>query len=467
MPNGFKQGFTDFRTETQLDTLPITGWIPDWLHGSLLRNGPAQFDVGGHSYRHWFDGLAMLHRFTIEDGRVSYANRYLQSNAYCKDNQTGKINYRGFAVDPCRSLFSRMFALFSTELGNNANVNLTRLADDYIAMTETPIAVEFDPHTLATIGIYDYDDNLKGQVTTAHPHFDARRKIGINYLLHLSATNSYQIFSIIRRQRQLMARIPVSQPAYMHSFGMTEQYIILAEFSLVLPNVLAIPLGDKPFIENYRWMPERPTCFTIIDKDSGQVTARVETEAFFAFHHINAFERGDELIVDLCAYPNSSLIGQMYLDELRADEAYITPGEFRRYRVPLKGGRAVYEVLSAENMDLPRIHYRQHNARDYRYAYGAGVRRGERDFFNQLLKVDVRQGETKIWHEPGCYPGEPVFVPAPDAKTEDEGVVLSVVLDSHTATSFLLVQDAHSFDEIARAHVPHHVPFGFHGQFFA
>ena len=27
---------------------------------------------------HWFDGLAMLHRFAIGDGRVSYANRFLR-----------------------------------------------------------------------------------------------------------------------------------------------------------------------------------------------------------------------------------------------------------------------------------------------------------------------------------------------------------------------------------------------------
>jgi carotenoid cleavage dioxygenase-like enzyme len=40
-----------------------------------------------------------------------------------------------------------------------------------------------------------------------------------------------------------------------------------------------------------------------------------------------------------------------------------------------------------------------------------------------------------------------------------------VVFDSSTGRSFLLVLDAASFEERARAEVPHHVPFGFHGQF--
>jgi carotenoid cleavage dioxygenase-like enzyme len=45
-------------------------------------------------------------------------------------------------------------------------------------------------------------------------------------------------------------------------------------------------------------------------------------------------------------------------------------------------------------------------------------------------------------------------------------VVLSVVLDAAAGTSFLLVLDAISFGEVARARVPHHIPFGFHGQYF-
>jgi carotenoid cleavage dioxygenase-like enzyme len=45
-------------------------------------------------------------------------------------------------------------------------------------------------------------------------------------------------------------------------------------------------------------------------------------------------------------------------------------------------------------------------------------------------------------------------------------VILSVVLDAAAGTSFLLVLDAASFAEVARARVPHHIPFGFHGQYF-
>jgi hypothetical protein len=61
---------------------------------------------------------------------------------------------------------------------------------------------------------------------------------------------------------------------------------------------------------------------------------------------------------------------------------------------------------------------------------------------------------------------EPVFVAAPGAQDEDEGVILSVLLDAYTGASCLLVLDAGCFEELARAEVPHHLPCGLHGQYF-
>jgi carotenoid cleavage dioxygenase-like enzyme len=57
-------------------------------------------------------------------------------------------------------------------------------------------------------------------------------------------------------------------------------------------------------------------------------------------------------------------------------------------------------------------------------------------------------------------------VPHPEGAAEDDGLVLSVVLDPDAERSFLLVLDAASFEERVRATVPHAIPFGFHGQFF-
>ena len=44
-------------------------------------------------------------------------------------------------------------------------------------------------------------------------------------------------------------------------------------------------------------------------------------------------------------------------------------------------------------------------------------------------------------------------------------MVLSVVLDFRAGRSFLLVLDACSPEERAWAEAPHHIPFGFHGDY--
>ncbi len=138
----------------------------------------------------------------------------------------------------------------------------------------------------------------------------------------------------------------------------------------------------------------------------------------------------------------------------------------------MDGGGVVEEELCAEMFELPQIDYGRCNGRPYRYVYGAGVDTDTgaepSDFLDQVVKVDVELGETALWHEPAAYPGEPVFVPSPrPGRAEDEGVLLSVVLDVRGADSYLLMLDAQTLGELARARIPHPIPFGFHGQYFA
>ncbi len=85
--------------------------------------------------------------------------------------------------------------------------------------------------------------------------------------------------------------------------------MVLVEFPLVV-NPLKLALGGKSFIESYRWRPERGTKLTVVDKRSGEVT-RGECEPMFAFRHVNAFERDTELIVDLVAYDDASIIDRL------------------------------------------------------------------------------------------------------------------------------------------------------------
>ena len=108
--------------------------MPRWLSGRLIRNGPGLFEVGDTKYDHIFDGLALLHSFTINEGiefccpgkfyatihisnliilsgKVSYRSRFLRSDTYEKNMAANRIVVSEFGTvahpDPCKTWFQR------------------------------------------------------------------------------------------------------------------------------------------------------------------------------------------------------------------------------------------------------------------------------------------------------------------------------------------------------------------------
>jgi len=259
--------------------------------------------------------------------------------------------------------------------------------------------------------------------------------------------------------------MPVDRPAYMHSFAMTERHLVLAEFPLVVNPVQLLTSG-KPFIRNYRWEPERGTRFQVFDWRTGAHQGTWTGPALFAFHHINAFVDEDgAMVLDLAGYDDPGIIDDLYVDPLREGSP-----DFPR---PLPA-----EPRAAPHQPLPDGAALPHRLGNRQPGTGPLHRRPGPDRCDHGRGPELAPGSV--------LPGEPVFVPRPrgaarreagswregpesgrpDAEVpEDDGVLLSVVLDAANATSFLLVLDAATLEEVGRATVPHALPLGFHGEF--
>lgn len=460
-------GFADLDSEVGPLELAVRGSFPDWLSGSLLRTGPAKFDVGTTTVNHWFDGMAMLHKFEFGDGNVRYVNRFLNSDSYREAAAKGSLARGEFATDPCRTLFQRVAAIFSPHLTDNCNVNVDCFGGEMVALTETTLPVRFDAETLQTLGHYAASAEVGGMVSIAHPHHDAERRCRFSYVVDFGRHSKYRLFAIPDDggPERVVTEMPVDKPAYMHSFAMTERYLILTEFPLVV-DPLRLMLGLAPFIRNYRWTPELGLRFHVFEKDSGRLVVSHTTEAAFAFHHVNAFEDGDGVAIDVVTYDDAGIIDQLYLGRLRDGDTVSATGRLTRYRLPLVGdGPVDFTVLADEMLELPRIDYDCCAGRPYRYVWGTG-RSADGAFLDTIVRVDIASRETRTWSAAGCFPGEPVFVGRPESDSEGEGVLLSVVLDAQRGISFLLALDAQSLEEIARAECPHHIPFSFHGNYF-
>jgi carotenoid cleavage dioxygenase-like enzyme len=302
-------GFQTLDAEISLPTLPMQGNIPNWLTGTLLRMGPARFEWGPDRYRHWFDGSGMIHKFSFAAGKVGYANRYVRGSSFAENERAGRITAQTFATDPCQELFRKGFVHY--HVTGNPSVNVITAGDMIMALGEAALPIAVDPHTLETRGEWPWRDDillgadgkLRPQHTTPHPHFDRVTGDLINNVEIFARECRYELHRGPRDgKRTRFAVVPVERPAYMHTFGMSENYVVLAEYPLVA-DVQTLAVRKRPFIENYEWLPERGTIFTVVSKADGTVVARAQGEPFLGIHQINCFERDASVVFDVPAYP--------------------------------------------------------------------------------------------------------------------------------------------------------------------
>lgn len=462
---------TDLNEELSHFPLKIVGTIPKWLQGTYVRNGPVNINIDDGKNRHWLDGLAMLHAFQFKNGGVFYTNKFLRTDCYKRVFEQGSLNYPGLATSFSESLFQELLEKLHLNhpwrMGNtNANVIFSQ--GKCLALGEKSHPICFDLNTLEIEKASQFENFTDEQEywECSHPHYDVNSKKYINYRVEFGKPSYYVFYYLnVNGQSEVLAKIPVSNPSYMQSFAITENYIILTEFPLKRNEM---ENANFSFMDHYKWDPVLGTDFLVIDRKNGQIIGRYNMVPFFAFHHVNAFENDEQIHLDIVCYDNASIILKL-ADHCRATselENY-SPSRLVRFSLSIKEGKMTSHVLFKKFNDFPSIN--QHfDGKVYQYAYLCDWR--DTMLINEirpLYKISLQSKEVKVWSEEGCYPGEPLFINSPDAHHEDEGIILSIVIEAEKYQSFLLILDAQTFTEIGRVLVPHIIPSGLHGKFFA
>lgn len=439
------------------ENLPLKaeGQLPLWLEGTLIRNSAIPILQNGKPAVHLFDGLAMLHRFALHRGNIKYSNRFLRSKEYDSVVKRGVIDYRSFAGAPKNKDTA---PVSESKLVKNASVNVFRYAEDYVALTEVPLPARFDLLTLDTLGSFQFKDALPKEKCweSAHPHRDSVTGTIFNFLIEFGQKSYYVLYRIKEgsSSREMLSKIPVELPSYMHSFAMTEHFLILTEFPFLL-NPHDLLTSGKPFIDNFQWLPERGTRFLVIDKSSGKIVYDIISEPIFSFHHANAYEKDGEIMIDLMAYSSIALHPDIFPQATRLPNKGTEWSRLMRYRLNLQNSGLIASTLLEEEGEYPRIDDRL-DGKPYRYLYMTTK--------NGVAKLDLQTGDLTKWQQKNATAMEPVFVPEPHSKEEDTGVILTIVEENENA--YLLILDAKTLIEMARAELPHLIPGSFHGQFF-
>jgi carotenoid cleavage dioxygenase-like enzyme len=188
-------------------------------------------------------------------------------------------------------------------ISDNVNVNVQPFAGGLVAMTEAPKQALIDAESLAVKSWLRYDDPLGAVSMTAHPVLDRAAGLVVNVAQVFGARPECILYQHAPTdlRRRVLARWQARELPYLHSFGLTpRRAVLIGHPLLVRPRTML--WSEQPFIEHFRWQPERGTRLVVLDRAGGEPRV-VEADACFVFHVVNTYEERDATVVDALAYP--------------------------------------------------------------------------------------------------------------------------------------------------------------------
>lgn len=447
--NPFLSGnFAPVSDEIATDTLKVIGELPPELSGMFVRNGPNPQWTPIGQY-HWFDGDGMLHGVRIQDGKATYHNRYVRTKKWQIEHEVGKAVWSGL-LEPQQQDVPEGVS------GNTGNTALVWHAGQLLALWEGGAPHAIRVPSLETIGEYTYNGKLTSPFT-AHPKIDP--VTGEMMFFGYSFTPPYLQYSVVSAKGELLQTVPIDIPmgVMMHDFAIAENYTIFMDLPLTFSMERA--KQGQPMMMFER---DKPSRFGIVKRYGNNTNIQwFEAPACYVFHTLNAYEQGDEIVLIACRMNSTTVLGS---DSSQPDPQGDIP-RLHRWRFNLSTGKVSEEILDDVPSEFPRVNENLLGQKT-RYGYTARMVQGSLPLFDGIIKYDHNTSKSQT-HEfgHGRYGGEAVFVPHPDATSEDDGWLVTFVYDSSQDISELIVVHAQDITAkpIARVLLPQRVPYGFHG----
>ncbi|CAL0321258.1 unnamed protein product [Lupinus luteus] len=461
-----------------VDSLLVTGTVPESLNGVYLRNGanPMFEPLAGH---HLFDGDGMVHAVKINNGAVSYACRFTQTERLVQEKKHGRAIfpkaigelYGHIGILRLILFYTRALAgILDLRRGNGvANVSVVFFNGKILAVSEEdlPYELQITPAgDIVTVGRYNFDGQLNCAMS-AHPKIDPES--GELFTLSYDFSKSYMKYCWFSPEGKKSPEVDIhlSAPTMVHDFAITENFVVIPDQQVVF-NISEMVKGGSPVIYDAT----KKSRFGILPKYSTDENSIIwiETPNTFCFHFWNAWEEpetNEVVVVGSCMTPPDSIFNETeeglksVLCEMRLN---LKSCKFTR--------RSIVEENNGKVMSLEvGMVNRNRIGRKTRFAYLAVAEPWPK--VSGLVKVDLESGEVKRHnYGDGRFGGEPFFVPrekndgvGEENVKEDEGYVLAFLHDEKTWKSELQILNGVDLKVEATVELPSRVPYGLHGTF--
>ena len=463
--DGMSDFFAPLRFEADLHDCEVEGRIPPEMDGSFYRTCidrryPQRM---ANDIPYNADGAVDLFRF--RHGHVDFKSRYVRTPRYLAERAARRALFGVY-----RNPYTNDPSVAGVSM-NTGNTTPVVHAGRLYCLKESSPPMRVDPHSLETLGEFDFDGALEAQTFTAHPKIDPRsgEMIGFSYEAKGELTDdlSVQFFEPGGRlTRQLWFKAPLV--SMMHDFAITQQHVILPTTAMVT-SLERLKRG----LNHWAYDKTVPAWVGILPRDGTAQDIRWfkgPHERSMLIHVTNARTEGDKVILDAPVargnfnpqFPN--LDGSPFDEEARRNT-------IRRWTFDLaaRGDAAWQEEIlfpEVQPTSFTRIDDR-YLTRPFRYSFNLLTDRTlPGDVPNAWYRLDYESGAVNRFVAGDSHGlSEPQFVPRGPQAAEGDGYLIGVANDYAEMKSELVIADTGHLEQgpIARVKLPFRLHMQVHG----
>ncbi|MBL1351895.1 MAG: carotenoid oxygenase family protein [Zetaproteobacteria bacterium] len=426
--------------------LRVEGTIPSQLRGTLYRAGPGLIERFGKSVHPFLADGAIT---SVEiSSQAKGACRMVETDKYLQEEACGRTLY-----DTNAPLLNRVKNALVRNIKSTGNTHILSWQNRFFALMEAGKPVEFDPQTLETIGTTDLD-MIQGAFS-AHPHRVERLKTTFNFGIRGQYIDLFSLPDIGHAKRITTFKAPWA--SLIHDFMMTDKHAIF----FISPSKLVVwraVLGLKDFSKYFSWDAQESTFIIVVPLNSLDKLCQFEVDAFHVWHFANAYEDGEDIIVDACRHDDIGTLGNPI--ETTAND---TEPAFWRFRINPKNKQLLGEEVWSVPCEFPMVNLQLLGSK-HRYAWVQTYK--DKTGNGGFARIDTETQKIQRWYAPDHHQiSEPLFVSK--GQKEEEGWVLQLTQDLTHEKSYLAIIDSQKMDElpVAKLWFDQAIPMTFHGAF--
>ncbi len=434
------------------EALAVEGELPDDLRGTLYRAGPGLFERFGVRVGHTFEADGAITAMRLGDDGVHGGSKVVMGRGFQEEERAGRQLYTSKARKT-----TRLANVFRQRSKATGNTSVMSWQGRLFALMEAAGPQEMHPDDLTTLGV-DTLGLIKGGFS-AHP-----KRVGdtlINFGTRYGRKMELDIFSLpASGAPKCLGAVEMGWAGMVHDFAVTERDAVFVHGPVKL-SVLRALFGSGDIADFFQWKPDLGTEIVVAPFDDLGAPIRVQTGPFWTWHLANAYNEGDDVVLDLCRYPDFNTINTLNGDE---DSGAEMPALWR-YRVNRRTRSVAAEILLDRPCDFPLVHASR-VATAHRYIWLVGEEAGQRHVFRFDTRAPGQIADRDSWTPPqGHVPSEAVIVPKGGATAETDVWALTLVHAPERAQSYLAVLDGARLAEgpVACAWFDQTIPTTYHG----